>query len=224
MSEDQSTSSSLTNREEQQKAKQAARAKAWHEANKERNAVRMKAWREANKEKTQAIGKAYREANKTKLRVTKKAYQDANKESISSYSKVYREAHKDEIAARKKAHYEANRERLIAKSRAYVEANKEATAARLSAGHRRSKYGVSPDEFAKMLEQCRGRCPCCKVPFSAMLREKPCIDHCHKRGLGQRQAVRGIVCHRCNLIFGHAGDDPTILRACARHLEKNRVT
>ncbi|WP_109613540.1 endonuclease domain-containing protein [Pseudaminobacter salicylatoxidans] len=45
---------------------------------------------------------------------------------------------------------------------------------------------------------------------------KICFDHCHISN-----AFRGWLCHHCNLILGHAKDDPTILRKLATYLEDN---
>lgn len=41
------------------------------------------------------------------------------------------------------------------------------------------------------------------------------IDHCHTTG-----TVRGVLCTPCNLILGHAKDNPDTLRALALYLEK----
>jgi hypothetical protein len=40
------------------------------------------------------------------------------------------------------------------------------------------------------------------------------IDHDHVTG-----EVRGVLCHNCNLMIGHAQDDPDILRAAIAYLE-----
>ncbi len=84
---------------------------------------------------------------------------------------------------------------------------------------RQWKYGLNPDEQTAMIAACNGRCPCCKVPFSKILGEHPCFDHNHKIPV-KRKAVRGVICRTCNFILGHAHDNPKILRACARYLER----
>lgn len=44
---------------------------------------------------------------------------------------------------------------------------------------------------------------------------KICFDHCHNTGL-----FRGWLCNHCNLILGHAKDNPDLLRLLADYLEK----
>jgi len=41
------------------------------------------------------------------------------------------------------------------------------------------------------------------------------FDHCHQRGV-----FRGWLCHDCNLILGHAHDDPGILLKLAAYLKR----
>lgn len=41
-----------------------------------------------------------------------------------------------------------------------------------------------------------------------------CFDHSHASGV-----FRGWLCNRCNLILGHATDDPAVLRRLADYLE-----
>jgi len=74
----------------------------------------------------------------------------------------------------------------------------------------RSKYGITLAQYEQMLEEQRGQCYiCCSE-------EKLFVDHCHSTG-----RVRGLLCHHCNLILGHAFDNPSILRLAANYLEIN---
>lgn len=50
-------------------------------------------------------------------------------------------------------------------------------------------------------------------------RKRPSIDHDHATG-----KVRGVLCHDCNLMLGHAKDNPAILRAGAKYVIKHRDT
>lgn len=80
--------------------------------------------------------------------------------------------------------------------------------------HLQRVFKLSSDQFEAMVRDCNRRCPICKTPFSTILRERPVVDHCHRTGL-----IRGVICGRCNLMVGHALDNPTILRAAARYLQ-----
>lgn len=43
-----------------------------------------------------------------------------------------------------------------------------------------------------------------------------CLDHCHASG-----KIRGVLCWRCNLALGYAGDSPDALRALAAYIESH---
>ena len=49
-------------------------------------------------------------------------------------------------------------------------------------------YGISADEYDRLIAECNGICPMCKEPTT-----KWCMDHCH-----QTDRVRGPLCITCN--------------------------
>ena len=53
----------------------------------------------------------------------------------------------------------------------------------------KSRYGITPEYVASKLEEQGGVCAICKGEM-----KRKCIDHNHATG-----AVRGILCHRCNV-------------------------
>jgi len=63
------------------------------------------------------------------------------------------------------------------------------------------RYGITPEQFRKMLRDQKGRCGICSRKFSGLTR-RPSIDHDHeccpagKRACGR--CVRGLLCSRCN--------------------------
>jgi hypothetical protein len=75
------------------------------------------------------------------------------------------------------------------------------------------KYGLTLKKYFAIIASQGGRCAVC---FERM--EKPFVDHCHE-GLH----VRGIVCHNCNTLLGHAKDDEHILKNAIKYLINNRV-
>lgn len=78
-------------------------------------------------------------------------------------------------------------------------------------------YGISVEDYAKMLEQQNGVCACCSKPETTIQGGKVlplAVDHDHSDN-----TIRGLLCLSCNHMLGKAKDDPSILRAGAAYLE-----
>ncbi len=58
--------------------------------------------------------------------------------------------------------------------------------------HMAGRYGLSMSDYHRVLIDQAGRCAICCTPL-----KRPCVDHCHNSG-----AVRGILCHKCNIRLG----------------------
>ena len=81
----------------------------------------------------------------------------------------------------------------------------------------RDTYGITPEEYDALAAKYGGKCAICgttepghKSPFFP-------VDHDHETG-----AVRGLLCHDCNLGIGHFADDPDRLVAAAAYLLATR--
>lgn len=83
------------------------------------------------------------------------------------------------------------------------------------------KYNLTPDRYEALLEAQNHRCAICCTDDPGG-RGTWHIDHDHhccppsKRSCGN--CVRGILCAKCNMMLGKAGDDPEILINAARYL------
>jgi len=75
-------------------------------------------------------------------------------------------------------------------------------------------YGVSPEQYAAMLEAQGGQCAICDSDQWPGKGNSPHVDHEHATG-----KVRGLLCTNCNNGLGNFGDDPARLRAAADYLE-----
>lgn len=73
------------------------------------------------------------------------------------------------------------------------------------------KYGITAEEYARLLEKQHGVCAICKKPEPAS--GGLCIDHDHATG-----EVRGLLCHNCNLGVGRFFDSPLLMIAGADYL------
>ena len=72
----------------------------------------------------------------------------------------------------------------------------------------KTRYGLTPEQVEAMSIAQGGQCAVCKKPI-----EKFHIDHNHNTG-----AVRGLLCHRCNVRIG-GWDDEAWLSSALRYME-----
>lgn len=80
---------------------------------------------------------------------------------------------------------------------------------------RKSLYGISEKAFNAQLAHQKNRCPICQRVFKSKGRNGPHVDHDHDVG-----RLRGLLCFGCNVLLGHAQDDPELLKRAAKYLER----
>jgi len=83
--------------------------------------------------------------------------------------------------------------------------------------HRRnllSKYGLTMEQYAKLLEQQGGVCAICKGEETRAAPVNLAVDHDHETG-----EVRGLLCSNCNRALGLFKDSAENLEKAARYLE-----
>lgn len=71
------------------------------------------------------------------------------------------------------------------------------------------QYGITIEQYEKMLERCGGLCEICYKS------RKLHIDHDHKTG-----KVRGLLCFDCNTAIGKLGDNPEVILSAHKYLLK----
>jgi hypothetical protein len=79
--------------------------------------------------------------------------------------------------------------------------------------HLRTKFGITLDDYNRILEEQDGRCSICDTT-ACSTGQRLSVDHCHDTG-----AVRGLLCRRCNAGCGQFNDSPDLLRKGADYLE-----
>lgn len=77
-------------------------------------------------------------------------------------------------------------------------------------------YGITNDDYQKMLNKQKGKCAVCEISQKECKRPFD-VDHNHSTG-----KVRGLCCMRCNRAMGLFKDDPIVLRAAAKYLIKSK--
>ena len=73
------------------------------------------------------------------------------------------------------------------------------------------KYGISPNEYDRLLLKQDGRCAICKrLPYT---KKGLVVDHCH-----ETEIISGILCSRCNSALGLLDDSPLLLERALEYL------
>jgi hypothetical protein len=89
---------------------------------------------------------------------------------------------------------------------------------KVAALHRRVKYGLSQEAFNQKMESQERKCAVCSRLFTSEdLNSTPHVDHSHVTGEN-----RGLVCHPCNTLLGHAYDDVEILQKAITYLKEEK--
>lgn len=98
------------------------------------------------------------------------------------------------------------------RSRAYHHANRDKRVKQISEYGKRSKYGIAPDEYEKLVASHGGKCGICGM--EEVIGRALAIDHDHKSG-----KVRGLLCSNCNNGLGRFKDDIALLAKAIKYLE-----
>lgn len=132
--------------------------------------------------------------------------------------KQYRIVNKEKISLRDKASWEKNKDRRLLQMRI-------ARKARGIIGHRKyslkTEYGLSLEQYIEIYNKQNGRCAICDTMGGHVMVETAnqlnilCVDHCHVNN-----AIRGLLCHKCNKALGLLQDKIHILRNAINYLEQ----
>jgi hypothetical protein len=129
-------------------------------------------------------------------------------------------AHKKECYRRNPEHYRARQRQAVARNPEKYRLAQRLRRLKDPEKHRQNQYrltlqrnyGLSWEDYDRMLQRQAGRCAICRKPFS----EHPHVDHDHATG-----TVRGLLCRKCNVSVGGFDDSPERLRAAASYLESS---
>jgi hypothetical protein len=80
----------------------------------------------------------------------------------------------------------------------------------------RARFGIALEDYVGLLEKQRGVCAICERPETTTFRgalRRLCVDHNHETG-----AVRGLLCHMCNVGLGNFRDDTDLLDRATAYL------
>lgn len=114
-------------------------------------------------------------------------------------NRAYRKVHREEINALQRLKWSTDPDYRARGS------------ARSAEGHRRRTYGITLEDYYRMVKEQGGRCAMCKRFFGHRL----VVDHCHRT-----RRVRRLLCHGCNVGFGFFREDANALRTAADYSEE----
>lgn len=78
-------------------------------------------------------------------------------------------------------------------------------------------YGITYDDYEKMLDKQKGCCAICKSRISSARTSRLYVDHCHST-----MKVRGLLCSSCNHGLGLFKDSPSLLKRAINYLESDK--
>jgi hypothetical protein len=77
----------------------------------------------------------------------------------------------------------------------------------------KNKFGITPEDYDRLLEAQGGVCAICKRYPPHRRIKRLCVDHDHKTG-----RIRGLLCSRCNSGIGMLQDDEASLSGAIAYL------
>lgn len=85
----------------------------------------------------------------------------------------------------------------------------------------KKRFGITLDDYERMMEAQNGVCKICKGPETAIDRRSAqpralAVDHCHETG-----RARGLLCSNCNTALGLLQEDPDLFHEAAKYLGTN---
>lgn len=107
-----------------------------------------------------------------------------------------------------------------AQARRWARVNRERATERRRVSQLPRQYGITAEDFDRMLAQQSGVCAICgsdepNAHGRTGRKFRLSVDHCHSTG-----RVRGLLCQRCNRAIGLLGDDVGLLQAAIDYLKK----
>jgi len=113
--------------------------------------------------------------------------------------------------------YHANKERAQAREKAWRRENRAYNLARKRRFKLLKDFGITVEEYERMLAAQGGVCAICLRDPKTMKRRLN-VDHCHTTG-----KVRGLLCTLCNKGIGYLREDPFIFFSALGYLQKHAV-
>lgn len=114
-----------------------------------------------------------------------------------------------------KRYRKKNAKRIAIRQREYNLKNKEKNSLDFRKWNLWRMYKLTLEDYANLEKRQKSKCAICKSTTVGNKRSQGLyIDHCHTT-----KKVRGLLCHKCNSLLGHAQDNIDILKKAIKYLE-----
>lgn len=135
------------------------------------------------------------------------SYYEKNKDRIKASRALHYQENKAAIKAKSAEWYKTNKSRVAEVGKAYRDANPD----EMKSKDLLRRYGITLEQRDALFTSQGSVCAVCASDTPGGKGWH--VDHCHRT-----QAVRGILCHHCNLMLGNAKDNPATLAAAITYL------
>lgn len=123
------------------------------------------------------------------------------------------------VNIRRRKYYKENRQYKIAMAKKYREQNRE----KILHGKRKQTYGISAEQYNKMLKEHNYVCAVCKKPEMSKInkgqnpdaKNSLSVDHNHKTG-----QIRGLLCGKCNRALGYLQENVETMLSLISYINK----
>ena len=123
-------------------------------------------------------------------------------------------AYANKVREQSRNSWNRHRGRRIADQKLYRENNKANIARSKRNSQLKFKYGISIEEFNRLLKIQKGKCKICnRFPKITKAHPTLTVDHCHQTG-----KVRGLLCRSCNTALGLFYEDKTSITNALKYL------
>ena len=146
--------------------------------------------------------RTYYKAHREKMIEKSRQYRSIHRDKRNEYNRKYRMRHYDKVVAANKLWRKQNPDKAKAIRRK----------------ERLKRYGITQEEYNKILDRQDGKCAICRIQFGSTKRSFA-VDHNH-----ETNEVRGILCHRCNQAIGLLREDPAIIARAISYVQAGGQT
>jgi hypothetical protein len=174
-------------------------------------------------ERKKESDKRYVEGHREQIRAQKREYYAKNKDRIHSNHKRYRIKNNEKLNEQKRIYYKEHIEEVKKYRLGHKDRKNELRRQRYNPRLRKEellkqKYKISLEDYERLMVSQGGVCAICGNPESVVHQNGEVrslsVDHNHKT-----EAIRGLLCGKCNRGLGYFQDDSKLLIKAIKYLK-----